>query len=164
MSPTPGVTPLPAFLSLLLALALSIVPLPTVLAIAKPAWPLLVLIYWSMAFPGRVGILTAFVVGLLLDVLHQQLLGQHALGYALAIFIVLQIYPQLRVFPVWQQAVFVAFLVTLVQLIRLWVLGATGFPPGSWWFWSPVLTSALLWPLVYHLLRDLRRRWLLHLT
>ncbi len=156
--------PLPVLLSLLVALALSIVPLPEAIAPLRPEWVLLVLVYWGMAFPRRVGILVAFVTGLFLDVLHHHLLGQNALTLSLAMFVVLQIYPRMRVFPVWQQAVAVASLVAFTRLLQIWIQGATGLPPDSIWYWSPVITSALLWPVVYHILRDARRRWLLHLT
>ena len=156
--------PAPVLLSLLAAFALTIVPLPNAIAPARPEWVLLVLVYWGMAFPRRVGILVAFLAGLFLDVLQHQLLGQNALAMALAMFIVLQIYPRMRVHPLWQQAVVVAFLVGLTRLLNIWIQGAIGFPPGSGLYWSPILTSALLWPLVYHILRDARRRWLLHLT
>jgi rod shape-determining protein MreD len=158
------VIPLPILLSLVLAMALSIVPLPAFAEPLRPDWVLLVLVYWSMAFPRLVGIFTAAGVGLFMDILHQQLLGQHSLVLALILFIVLQIYPLLRVFPVWQQAIVIAVLVLVARLLHIWILGASGILPGSSLYWSPVLTSALLWPLVYHLLRDTRRRWLLHLT
>nr|WP_296748093.1 rod shape-determining protein MreD [Thioalkalivibrio sp.] len=161
----PGmVIPVPVLLSLLAAFALTIVPLPGAIATARPEWVLLVLVYWGMAFPRRVGILVAFLAGLFLDVLQHQLLGQNALALAAAMFIVLQIYPRMRVYPLWQQAVVVAFLVGLTRFLNIWIQGATGFPPGNNLYWLPVLTSALLWPVVYHILRDARRRWLLHLT
>ncbi len=163
MNPAVGM-PVPVAISLLMAYGLTITPLPELVAPARPEWVLLVLIYWSMAFPRRVGILTAFVAGLFLDILQQQVLGQNALTLAVALFIVLQIYPRLRVFPVWQQAVAIALLVALVRFLQLWIQGATGFPPDNLLYWSPILTSALVWPLIYHLLRDARRRWLLHLT
>ncbi len=163
MNPGLGI-PFPVLLSLLAALALTIVPLPDPIAPLRPDWVLLVLVYWGMAFPRRVGILVAFVAGLFLDVLQQHLLGQNALTLAVAMFIVLQIYPRMRVFPVWQQAMVIAFLVALTRLVQIWIQGAIGLPPGSVWYWSPVVTSALLWPVVYHILRETRRRWLLHLT
>jgi rod shape-determining protein MreD len=156
--------PIPVALSLLVAFALTIVPLPDAVAPARPEWILLVLVYWGMAFPRRVGILVAFLAGLFLDVLQHQLLGQNALALAAAMFIVLQIYPRMRVYPLWQQAVVVAFLVGLTRFLNIWIQGAIGFPPGNSLYWLPIVTSALLWPVVYHILRDARRRWLLHLT
>lgn len=156
--------PIPVLLSLLAALALTIVPLPDMLAYARPEWVLMVLVYWGMAFPRRIGIVAAFVSGLFLDVLQSHLLGQNALALAAAMFIVLQIHPRMRVYPVWQQSVVVAFLAALVLTLNLWILGMIGLPPENALYWLPVITSAIFWPLVYHLLRDTRRRWLLHLT
>lgn len=154
----------PVLLSLLAALALTIVPLPGALAYARPEWVLMILVYWGMAFPRRIGITSAFVSGLFLDVLQNQLLGQNALALAAAMFIVLQIHARMRVYPVWQQSIVVAFLVALSLILNLWILGMIGFPPESTFYWLPIITSAAFWPLIYHLLRDTRRRWLLHLT
>ncbi|MGM0671583.1 rod shape-determining protein MreD [Thioalkalivibrio sp.] len=156
--------PWPVALTLLAALALAIVPIPDALRPARPEWLALVLIYWTMAFPTRVGVLTAFVAGVLLDTLLGQLLGQNAIALAVIIYIVLQIHPRLRVYPVWQQMMVVAILIALFKLLALWPQGITGFPPGDIMYWSPAITSALLWPLIFFLLRDMRRRWLLHLT
>ncbi len=156
--------PVPVLLSLLTALSLTIVPLPGSLAYARPEWVLMVLVYWGMAFPRRIGIATAFLSGLFLDVLQNHVLGQNALTLAAAMFIVLQIHPRMRVYPVWQQSVVVAFLVAFVLVLNIWILGTTGYPPESALYWLPILTSAVFWPPIYHLLRDTRRRWLLHLT
>ncbi|WP_018871878.1 rod shape-determining protein MreD [Thioalkalivibrio sp. ALJ16] len=156
--------PWPVLATLLVALALAIIPIPETLRPARPEWLALVMIYWAMAFPSRIGILTAFASGLLLDTLLGQLLGQNAIALAVMTYIVLQIHPRLRVYPVWQQMLVVAILIALYKLLALWPQGITGFPPGSILYWSPILTSALVWPLIFLLLRDLRRRWLLHLT
>ncbi|WP_038051967.1 rod shape-determining protein MreD [Thioalkalivibrio sp. ALJ1] len=156
--------PWPVLLTLLAALALAIIPIPDALRPARPEWLALVLIYWAMAFPSRIGILTAFVAGLMLDTLLGQLLGQNAIALAVVTYIVLQIHPRLRVYPVWQQMIVVALLMALFKLLALWPQGITGFPPGSILYWLPVVTSTLAWPLMYFLLRDMRRRWLLHLT
>jgi rod shape-determining protein MreD len=156
--------PLPIAISLLLGLVLAILPLPQALSPLRPEWVLLILVYWGTAFPRRVGILTAAGMGLCLDILGQQLLGQNAVTLAIVAFIVSQIYPRLRVFPIWQQSMVVGFLVLLTRSIDLWIRGASGFPPETLVFWLPILSSALLWPLVYHVLRATRRRWLLHLT
>ncbi|MGM0554625.1 MAG: rod shape-determining protein MreD [Pseudomonadota bacterium] len=162
MTPTIGI-PIPVLLTLLLALALAIVPIPDAVAPGRPEWLALSLIYWTMAFPQRIGVFTAFAAGLLLDTLQGQLLGQNALALAVVAYLTLQIHPRLRVFPVWQQMLVVALLIGLFKMLALWPQGATGLPPGSAWYWAPVATSALVWPLIFWLLRDVRRRWLLHL-
>jgi len=44
-------------------------------------------------------------------------------------------------------------------LISLWVRGITGVPPQSWTFWMPAFTSMLLWPWLFIILRDIRRKY-----
>ena len=56
------------YLSLMFSLVLAVVPLPAMVKLFRPDWPLLVLFYWALALPSRVSIGTAFVVGFLLDV------------------------------------------------------------------------------------------------
>ena len=67
--------------SLLCAGILSIIPLPEWLAICRPAWVPMVLIYWVLALPQRFRLSFAFVVGLLLDVLQGSLFGVHPLSF-----------------------------------------------------------------------------------
>ncbi|MCC6209033.1 MAG: rod shape-determining protein MreD [Gammaproteobacteria bacterium] len=146
-------------LSFLAALALTILPLPGWIAAIRPEWAVLVLIYWCMALPGRVGVGWAWVVGLLLDVLRGGLLGQHALSFALVAYVTLHLHQRIRVFPLWQQAVSVLILVLLHLLLQLWIKGISGNPPPAMSFLLPALSSMLLWPLMFLGLRRLRRRF-----
>ena len=67
------------YLSLVVALVLMILPLPDWVQIYRPNWVVLVLIYWSMALPKRVGLWFAFFTGIILDASQGTLLGQHTL-------------------------------------------------------------------------------------
>ncbi len=144
-------------LSIVLALVLSILPLPTALEPFRPQWTALVLIYWALALPGRVGVGIAWVVGLLQDVLLATLLGAHALAFALGVFLTLQLYQRIRNFPIWQQAVTVLIVLLLMRVVLLWIRGLMGEPVIDWAFWLPALTSTLAWPPLFWLLRALRR-------
>ena len=75
------------YASLVVALILMILPLPDWAQIYRPNWVALVLIYWSMALPGRVGLWFAFFCGIVLDTLLGTLLGQHALALVIIIFL-----------------------------------------------------------------------------
>jgi rod shape-determining protein MreD len=145
--------------SFLAALVLTILPLPDWLGMIRPEWVALVLIYWCMALPGRVGVGFAWIIGLLLDVLRAGLLGQHALSLAIVAYITLQLYQRIRVFPLWQQAVSVFILILLHLLLQLWIKGISGSPPPALAFLLPALSSMLLWPLMFLGLRRLRRRY-----
>lgn len=145
------------FLSLTVALLLTTVPLPEQLRVMRPDWVLLVLIYWAMALPHRVGVVIGWSMGLINDVLTGMLLGQHALAYCLVIFLTLKLHQRLRLYPLWQQAQSILVLLTLGQLLLLWINGMIGRPIHSWWYWAPSLIGALLWPVLFVFLRGLRR-------
>ncbi len=144
-------------LSFLVALILSSLPLPDLAAVFRPEWLMLVLIYWCMAMPDRIGIFTGWILGLILDVMYGSLLGQNAMALAVIAYMVNMFHRRVRVFPVWQQS-FMVFLFAIVYLaLTAWVRGVAGEFPIQWIYWTPALTSALVWPLIYILLRNLRR-------
>lgn len=145
--------------TLALALTLSIWQLPAAAVPFWPRWVVLVVIYWCLALPHRIGIGIAWVLGLLLDVLSGTLLGEHALALALVAFLVLKIHLQVRVFPLWQQTLTVAVLVVIYEFMLFWIDGSIGYPAQPLIRWLPVTTSLLLWPWVMSLLRYLRRRY-----
>jgi rod shape-determining protein MreD len=109
--------------------------------------------YWALALPYRMGVGYAWFVGLLMDVLTGGALGVLAFSYALVIYLVLHFHLQLRQFPVWQQALSLMSLVLIVQLIS--VLMTTKV--AGLHIWLPAITSTLLWPIFYILLRGIRR-------
>jgi len=147
------------FLSVFLALALAVLPMPESLHIYRPQWVALVLIYWCMAVPERVGVGTSFVVGIFLDIVTGSLLGQHAMSLSILAFITLKTHRRVRIFPVWQQAIFVAALLLLDRLFMTWMDGAIGLPAKDSSFFIAPLIGGLLWPWLYIVLRDIRRRF-----
>jgi rod shape-determining protein MreD len=140
------------------AFILSVLPSPAWLDPMRPEWVVLVLIYWCMALPNRVGVGFAWVIGILVDVLRGGLLGSHALSLAVVAYITLQLYQRMRVFPLWQQAGSVVFLVTLHLLLQIWIKGISG-EATNWTFLLPALSSMALWPVLFVGLRNLRRRF-----
>jgi rod shape-determining protein MreD len=146
-------------ITLLAALVLSTLPLPDWAVEFRPEWPLLVLIYWSIALPHRVGIGAFWIAGLLIDTLRGALLGQHALAYTLVGYICLRMHRIVRVYPLWQQALGVLALLILEQWLLMWIRGLIGQTVSGWAVLMPALTSTLLWPWLFVILRDLRRRF-----
>jgi rod shape-determining protein MreD len=149
---------LPVYLTLLLGLILQVFPLPDWAAQIRPQWPLLFLIYWSMLLPERIGIFTALIVGLFVDVMLDALLGQHVLSYAIAIYIVITTYKRLRLMHAWQQALAVFFLLMIERIIAAVVLGMTRGQATDLYFWLPPLTGMLIWPLLGLLFRNVYRK------
>ncbi|WP_300654936.1 rod shape-determining protein MreD [Pseudomonas sp.] len=146
------------WLSLALALLLSVSSLPKFMEVGRPLWLALFLTYWVLALPHRVGMTTAWCVGLLADVLNGTLLGQNALILTLVIFLVMNLQQRLRMFPMWQQSMVLLVVFGLAQLVQLWLNALTGSRPPTLAFVLPALVSALLWPWVCVILRGVHKR------
>lgn len=146
-------------LSFLVALALTAVPLPDWALHWRPAWVAMVLIYWCLALPERIGIGIGWCLGLLLDVQQGTLLGQHALALAVVAFIALNFHQRIRVSSLARQAVAVCLILGVYLMLLLWVQIMLGLPPQHWTYWMPAVTSMLLWPWVFIIMRDLRRKY-----
>jgi rod shape-determining protein MreD len=141
------------------AYLLAVYPLPGWAVWARPEWVTLVLIYWVVALPQRVGILTAFGVGLILDILEGALLGQNALSLAVVAFLALVLYQRLRAFNFWQQVAVVFLLLGVNQLLCQWIQNITSVGATNLLFLLPALVGAALWPGVLSLLRHFRRSY-----
>ncbi|MET1079217.1 MAG: rod shape-determining protein MreD [Pseudomonas sp.] len=147
------------WLSFALALLLSVAPMPSFMETGRPLWLAMFITYWTLALPHRVGMTTAWLLGLGADVLYGTLLGQNALVLILITFMVLSLQQRLRLFPVWQQSLVLLVVFGLAQLVQLWLHALTGNrPPPTLVFLLPALVSALLWPWVCAGLRTLHKR------
>lgn len=140
-----------------IAWILALVPLPELIAPFRPEWTLLVLAYWVMALPMRVGIVSCWLAGLGLDVLYGSILGQHAFALALIGWIVARSHLQVRVYPAWQQALVLLALVIIYEFVLFWTDGIAATSADL--RWEPILTTAVLWPWVFLTLRAVRRRF-----
>lgn len=147
--------------TLVVALLLTLFPLPNWAEALRPAWVELVLIYWAMTLPASVGIFTGFVFGLLVDIALGSLLGQHALGLSLVAYIVLKNHQRLRLYPLIQQGVIIMLILMVEQLLYLWIYGISNRAPNNTFaHFIPAVTSMILWPWLFVLMRDLRRRFI----
>ena len=133
--------------------------MPLELGFFRPDWVLMILIYWALALPHRAGLITAWVTGLVVDLLYGNLLGQQALVSVAIIYIVLNLYLRLRMYSIWQQSMVLFMLLGLSQLINFWIENLAGQSDWHAWRLLPALSGAFLWPLVFLLLRYLRRRF-----
>jgi rod shape-determining protein MreD len=116
------------------------------------------LVFWIIHQPRRVGMATAFVFGLAMDIHHTALLGQHALAYTLLSFSSIIIQRRLLWFPVPQQALQVLPLFAASHAVILLVrVLAGGHFPGWGLLLAPVLEAAL-WPVFSVLLLLPQRR------
>ncbi len=147
------------WLTLVLALLLGVAPMPPFMEIGRPLWLALFLSFWVLALPHRIGMISAWCLGLVEDVLFGSLLGQNALILTLIIFLVLSLHRRLQMFPMWQQSLVLLVVLGIAQLVQLWLNALTGNRPPTLAFVLPALISALLWPWVFAILRGLQQRF-----
>lgn len=150
------VNPLFIALSLVLALALNLLPLGRAPAI--PDVVALVLVFWNVHQPRRVGMVIAFALGLLMDVHQGALLGQHALAYTLLSFGAISIHRRMLWFDLPVQTLHVLPLFLAAQLATLLIRLATGGGFPGWSMWLAPLVQTALWPLASFLLLAPQRR------
>ncbi len=150
------VSPVFMWTSLIVALLVNMIP------IGRAAWMpdllALVIVFWGVHQPARVGIGAAFMFGLLMDVHQASMLGQHALSYTTLGFFAIMIHRRLLWYPVLSQALQVLPLFALSQFIEVLtrMIGGGVFP-GWGVLISPALEAAL-WPLASALLLAPQRR------
>jgi len=149
---------LPMALSALVALALAVIPLPTVLEPFRPDFLVLVVFYWSIESPRAGGLTLAFMAGLALDVIQGVVLGQHALALTLTAGWATHLRLRIRVFSVLSQCLTIFALLTAYQFVLFWIDGATGNPVTAFSRWLAPVIGALLWPVLVAVLSRLHER------
>ena len=150
------VNPLFVWMTLLVAFGLNIIPLGR--NPAMPDFMAVVLVFWNVHQPRKVGIGLAFMFGLMMDVHDGAILGQHALAYTLLSFFAITIHRRLRWFTVPSQAVQILPLFVAAHAVSFIVrIFAGGMLPGWELLLAPVF-EALLWPVVTLLLLAPQRR------
>jgi len=143
--------------SLLIALILALLPMPDWTIWLRPAWVLMVLIYWAMTTPYQVGVAIAWFTGLIVDLLNSTLLGEHALAFTIVIYFVSKMHIRLRMYPLLQQGLSIFMFVLLYQFIIYCIQGFVGQLPSSHLYWLSSVTSMLFWPWLFVVMRDVSR-------
>ena len=140
----------PWFVVLTLALAMLANTLPAsgVALALKPDFVALTLLYWCIQAPRYVGVGVSWTMGLMMDVVDATLFGQHALAYAVLAYAAEYFRRRVLRFPLWQQAVQVAFLLAACAALVLLVRMIGGAPLPRWTYAVPPIVGALLWPLL----------------
>jgi rod shape-determining protein MreD len=142
--------------SLLAALLLCMLP------VGRIAWMpdlvALVLMFWSIHQPHRIGMSSAFFMGLLVDVHQSAMLGQHALAYTLLSFMALIVHRRLVWYSVFSQALQILPMFAIAHALELLVRTmAGGVFPGYAITLAPIIEAAL-WPIASAVLLAPQRR------
>jgi rod shape-determining protein MreD len=138
----------PAYIALTLfaALMTNLLPLSGWVLALRPDFVALVLLYWGVHQPRKVGFLPAWLLGLAMDVAEGSLFGQHALAYTVMMFAAIALHRRVSMFGMRHQMLHALAILLSMQFIVLGVRKAAGGDfPGGWYFLSS-FTGALLWP------------------
>jgi rod shape-determining protein MreD len=140
-------------LTLVVALLLNLVGLPGLLQLLRPDFIALTLIYWVVYHPRRVGFLPAWLLGLAMDVADGSLFGQHALAYAVMMYLAILLQRRIVMFGMRQQVLHVLVILAVAQAVMLLVriMDGAGFPSPL--YFAPSVLGALLWPALFSLIR-----------
>ena len=140
-------------LSVIVAIMLTMLPLEERWALYRPEWIALTIIHWSLVAPNRIGFVMAWIAGLLLDALYGSIIGQHALGFTIVIFMSMRMRTRLVVDNIFQQFLILFLVLGTYMLVNLWILGITGNAPQGWGYWTPVVASILVWPFYHYFMK-----------
>lgn len=147
-------------LSVVIALLLTVLPLPDWAIWFRPRWVALVVIFWSLVLPYRFGVGSAWLIGLILDFIQGTLIGEQALVMCLISYAVIKFHLRMQLFTTTQRILVIFVLVLFYQLmlfiVQSFMLGRIQF---SWFYWITPFISALIWPWVYSILKACQRRF-----
>lgn len=139
--------------TLLAALMINLLPWAGWGLLVRPDFVAVVLLYWCIDQPRKVGFGIAWLLGILMDVSDGSLFGQHALAYTIVAYAGIALHRRVQRFSITPQALHVVPLLLLndaiVLLIRL--IAGSDFP-GYWYFFGSVV-GGLLWPALSFLLK-----------
>jgi rod shape-determining protein MreD len=148
----------PAFITLSLIAAFLLNLLPWGRWLGVPDFVALVLVFWGIHQPRKVGIGVAFFMGLLMDVHDATLLGENALAYTLLSYFAITIHRRVLWFPMLTQALHILPLLLLTQAVQVAIRYSVSHQFPGWWFFAESLVSIALWPVVTWLLLAPQRR------
>ncbi|MDH4294137.1 MAG: rod shape-determining protein MreD, partial [Betaproteobacteria bacterium] len=118
-----------------------------------PDFVALIVLYWCIEEPRKIGFFTAWCLGLLMDIADGSLFGQHALAYSILAYAGIVLHRRVQRFSMAPQILHVIPLLLLTSLIVLLVrvLAGADFPGYAYFLGS--FTGAALWPMLSYLLK-----------
>ena len=136
---------------MLLTTMMTIMPLPDFFHGIRIEWVSLAIIFFSMMNVSLMGVIAAWTIGLLLDLLQGGLLGENALILSIISYLSYRFRFQVRVYPDWQLMIVTLFFLSFGNLISLWIRGFSGRMLFVTEEWLSIFIAALIWPIFMRL-------------
>jgi rod shape-determining protein MreD len=148
-------------LTVFCGMVLTIIPLPFWLLWFHPSWVLMILVFWLVFFPTYVNLFVFWFVGLLMDVLTGTLIGQSAFTFVITAYIMLRFLDRFACYAIWRQSLFwivITFINTLIIYGTNALIGDSSFHVI---YISAIFLNALLWPIIFSVLRHYYRSFII---
>ena len=142
-------------ISLLIAMTLSMIPLPEWINQYQPDWVALVVLWANIHHWGKFNVGSAWLVGLIVDVLNATVLGQYALAYTVTSYLAIRINLQFQLFSLLQKGLSILLLLVIFKLLLFWIFSISGESIELIHYWKPLLADILVWPWLNALLREI---------
>ncbi|KMK50876.1 rod shape-determining protein MreD [[Actinobacillus] muris] len=141
----------------IVAFVLEIMPWPAGFQGLRPTWVVLVLIYWALALPNKISVGTAFIAGIIWDLILGSILGVHALVLSVAIYFVAKYHLILRNLSLWLQGVLVIAYIAVIRFLIFFVELVLHGAVFNQQELLGAIISGVLWPWIFLLMRQIRR-------
>ena len=132
---------------ILLSIVLTIIPLPDLINSFRLPWLMMTVIYFSIFNVALIGVLSAWLAGLILDLMAGGLMGENAMILSIISYLSYRFRFQIRVYPIWQIMVVVLIFLSLGELLSLWIQGVSGTMNLSIIEWINISIAVIIWPL-----------------
>lgn len=148
------------WLTLLIGLFVQIIPWSPEYNMFKPHLLMLIMAYWLIALPHRIGMGMAFLLGIILDLFSGSLLGIHAFIFSCVAYLLMFKFQLIRNLALWQQSIII-FAVSLCYNILVFLFQVSIYHTITI---SPLIlvssfVDGVLWIVIYLFLRLIRRNF-----
>jgi|TARA_Y100001001_G_scaffold133379_1_gene133542 rod shape-determining protein MreD len=145
---------------ILLSIILTVIPVPDLLDQYRLPWLKMTVIFFSIFNISLIGIISVWFSGLILDIMTGGLMGENALILAVLSYLSYRFRFQIRVYPMWQIMLIVLMLLSLGELISLWINGVSGTMSFNIYDWINVGIAVLVWPIFMRVLEKMQSLFL----
>ena len=145
--------------SVVLAVLLSVMPLPSEWRVWRPEFVALIVVYWAIYSPQYFGVFMGWLCGIFYDIVQLSPIGYNALGLLIVAYLSHLSYRRIRSYALWQQALWVFVFVGIYQLFCNWLSGLMSRSVESPAFIVTAMLTAFFWPLVVVIIRSIKIRY-----
>lgn len=146
-------------LSFFSGMFLMFLPLPSGFNWLGPLWLVLILLYWVLMMPQYVNVGIAWGVGIFTDIVYNGIIGEHALGLVLIVFLVIKIRQKILPLGFLKMAPIISGLLVLYQLLIFLMRVYGSYYFNTWSILGGAIVGILLWPPVALLLFNCQQKF-----